>query len=661
MIIFFLRKKAKVFLLWVFLLSSWVPRLVAQTQPEEFLEILLLHRFGTEGNIPFSEAELEDISRIAHRKININDASDGELSLFFDDFQRLALRNYQERFGNLYSPYELYAIQGMDSLWVSKILPFLETSRPEKGWPAWKKWDAKKLHGQWLARYKTDFRQYPTETEKYQGGNFASATRLLVSYDRKIQVSLIAENDIGEPFFSGTPNRGFDHYSGHLSIGGAGRLKKLIVGDYRVQFGQGLTLWQGFPANFLSEAWLKKQPRGLLTHQSFAENGFMRGLAAAWGWKAWTLTGFYSNRMRDCAMGLQETGLHRTANEIKNKQTNREQIAGANVSWDIPHWHMGTTFYNVRYADSLRVRNTYYNKYAFKGKEHWNWGVDMGMSYGVFLFYGEFTIGPQGKAGLGGLQIRLPLNTLLGIHYHSYAKDYQNLYSQALGGNNLNQNEQGLVIGLQSQIGSTLKVKLFAEGYEYPWKKYRVNKTRSQSFHTKVMLEWTPDRHHGLYAFWQYRLKEQNVSGSPGNGVGVRNVLKHSFRIRYIFSPYNEWRLSTVVALTTYAHAQEKNKGCVVAQDLIYRPDEGRASFSLRYALFSAMDYNSACYIYERDILYSFSMPAYYGKGHRIYGTFRYDLQKKMALWTKFGVWLYAENIEKKDRFHFSIQWSWEW
>lgn len=655
------RTKSGNFLFRLFLLALWGPCLVAQTQTDELLEVLLLQRYSIDEDSPFSDAEMEDLGRIARKKINLNDASDEDLSFFFNDFQRLALRNYQERFGNLYSPHELYAIQGMDSLWVSRILPFLEASSPGKGFRPLGKWNVKKLHGQWLSCYKTDFRQYPTETEKYQGGNFALAERLLLSYERKIQLSLIAENDIGEPFFSGVSKQGFDHYSGHLSIGELGMLKQLIIGDYRLQFGQGLTLWQGFSANFLSEAWLKKQPRGLLTHQSFAENGFMRGVAAAWEWKEWTLTGFYSNRMRDCALGLQETGLHRTANEIKNKQSNKEQISGANISWNIPHWHVGTTFYHVRYGDSLRARNTYYNKYAFRGKEHWNWGADMGMSYGAFLFYGEFSVCPQGGAGLGGVQIRLPLNTQLGIHYHYYAKNYQNLYSRALGGNSLNQNEQGWVIGLQSRITSTFKIKLFAEGYEYPWKKYRVNKTRSQSFRTKVMLEWNLGSRHELYTLWQYRLKEQNMPGTSGKEGNVQNVLKHSFRVRYVFSPLNEWRFATIAALTTYAHAETDNKGYVIAQDLIYQPDMGNFSFSLRYALFSALDYNSACYIYERDIPYSFSVPAYYRKGHRVYGTFRYDLQKKLVLWTKFGVWLYAKDIETKNRFHFSMQLSWEW
>lgn len=648
-------------LLALFFIGMNNAHLAAQSYQEALWEILLQHGNNTSENNIFSETDLEEINRIAQNKLNLNDASDADLSFFFDDFQRLALRNYREMFGDLYSPYELYAIKGMDSVWIKTILPFLETRPKAPHIDSWKSWNAQELHGQWLSYYKTDFRRYPTEEEKFKGGNFALAKRLQLSHGKKIRLSFCAENDIGEPFFFDNPKRGFDHYSGYLLIREIGLSNRLIIGDYRLRFGQGLTLWQGFSPTFFSDVWLKKQPTGLVPHQSFSENGFMRGAASVWQWKQWAITGFYSHRKRDCALGLQETGLHRTDNEIKHKQSNKERVVGANISWKIPHLQVGTTFFYVRYEDSLRARNTYYNEYAFRGKENWNLGMDMAMSYKRYVCYGEVAVSPKGNAGLVGIQVQLPWRWLLGIHYHYYAKDYHNLFSQAIGINSHNQNEQGLVLALQSQITPRLKATILADGYEYPWKKYRVNKKHSKSFHLKTTLEWKPNEQHLFSIFWQQRLKEQNISGIPRDSIALENVVKHSLRIQYIHSFSPSWQFSTFGAWTFYTLDAETKQGYAVAEELTYQPPKRCFSFSIRYALFSAFDYNTACHLYEKDILYAFSVPAYYRKGQRIYGVFRYRWKQNLSLWVKYGTWLYAKEAKTTNRHLLSVLLQRKW
>jgi hypothetical protein len=80
-----------------------------------------------------------------------------------------------------------------------------------------------------------------------------------------------------------------------------------------------------------------------------------------------------------------------------------------------------------------------------------------------------------------------------------------------------------------------------------------------------------------------------------------------------------------------------ESKGYVVYQDLSYKPKTIPMTFSLRYALFDTDDYNSRIYAYENDILYSFSVPAYYGKGSRFYIMTKVKLRKNIDFWLRFS------------------------
>jgi hypothetical protein len=56
-------------------------------------------------------------------------------------------------------------------------------------------------------------------------------------------------------------------------------------------------------------------------------------------------------------------------------------------------------------------------------------------------------------------------------------------------------------------------------------------------------------------------------------------------------------------------------------------------SFNARLAIFKTASYNSRIYSYENDVLYSFSIPAYYGNGLRYYLTVRYAVTRNIDLW----------------------------
>ncbi|MCK5535804.1 MAG: helix-hairpin-helix domain-containing protein, partial [Bacteroidales bacterium] len=67
-------------------------------------------------------------------------------------------------------------------------------------------------------------------------------------------------------------------------------------------------------------------------------------------------------------------------------------------------------------------------------------------------------------------------------------------------------------------------------------------------------------------------------------------------------------------------------------------------TLSFRYALFNTT-YNTRIYAYENDILYAFSIPAYFYQGTRFYANIKYSLAKKVDFWLRWSQFYYP-NLE---------------
>jgi hypothetical protein len=63
----------------------------------------------------------------------------------------------------------------------------------------------------------------------------------------------------------------------------------------------------------------------------------------------------------------------------------------------------------------------------------------------------------------------------------------------------------------------------------------------------------------------------------------------------------------------------------------------------MRYALFYTDDYSSRLFAYEHDVLYAASMPAYYGKGFRVYVLARYSPLHWLDTWFRFSLTTYSD------------------
>ncbi len=73
----------------------------------------------------------------------------------------------------------------------------------------------------------------------------------------------------------------------------------------------------------------------------------------------------------------------------------------------------------------------------------------------------------------------------------------------------------------------------------------------------------------------------------------------------------------------------------MVFQDFQLAPVHFPLNLSARFAWFNTPSYSTRIYAYENDLLYTFSIPAYYGKGFRLYLNVTYKINPKIDVWMK--------------------------
>ena len=92
-----------------------------------------------------------------------------------------------------------------------------------------------------------------------------------------------------------------------------------------------------------------------------------------------------------------------------------------------------------------------------------------------------------------------------------------------------------------------------------------------------------------------------------------------------------------------YYQGNAKSSGLTILQDITWH--FSKLELSARVAFFATDNYDSRQYVYEKDMLYAFSLPAYYDRGTRHYLMARYNLMKQIKLWLRWSQTRYT-NLE---------------
>ncbi len=88
----------------------------------------------------------------------------------------------------------------------------------------------------------------------------------------------------------------------------------------------------------------------------------------------------------------------------------------------------------------------------------------------------------------------------------------------------------------------------------------------------------------------------------------------------------------------------DESFGFMLYQDINYKSTNQRFGSNTRLAIFNTDSFSSAIYAYENDVLYAFSIPAYFGQGIRFYQLINYEVTEKIKLWIRYSLSYYPND-----------------
>jgi hypothetical protein len=188
-----------------------------------------------------------------------------------------------------------------------------------------------------------------------------------------------------------------------------------------------------------------------------------------------------------------------------------------------------------------------------------------------------------------------------------------------------------------------ISVSAYYDHWNFPWLKYLVD-APSSGYDALFQVNYTPSKTVDMYFRVRDRIRSRNITGEDALEIDYpigQHQTNYRFDVSYKISP--SFKLRNRVECVTFDQPnQARENGYVILQDIVYKPMSKPLSFSFRYALFDTDGYYSRIYAYESDVLYSFSIPAYYYKGSRSYLTLQYDVTRKIDLWFRIAQFYYS-------------------
>lgn len=655
-------KKYLVWFMMTFVVFPCTGQIIRPDAWIEYMEGLSEQAEGTEDTQAL-ETLYAELSDLVQNPFDLNRVTREDLRKlpFLSDRQIESLVSYREKQGEFVSVYELKNIPAFDFQVISLTVPFVHVGEvPVNNMPVTVDNLLKRGNNELIIRYdrgfqrKKGYRNQPDSilarypNRKYMGEPFYHSLQYACTFDHRIQWGLVAEKDAGEPFWN-KQHKGYDFYSGHLFLKDIQRIKSLAIGDYKVSFGQGLVVSNDFmPGRSALVTQAERRNNGFRRHFSTNETDFFRGAAATVAWDRIEVSLFYSYRKMDAGVdrnrftAFKTDGLHRTAGDWEKRRTVSMHSFGGNIRYVSPDLCVGITALGYTFGNVMEPEESPYNHFYFRGKRNMNVSADYMIRNRKIKFYGETALSENGAlATLNALQLT-PASYLSFLLMHRYYdKRYQSYYGRAFGQNRTVQNEQGVYAGLQLTPFPYWKLSMYADVFRFPWLKYGVDSPSSGKEYL-VQADYTPESSLSAGIRYRYRQKEKNMTGderkyrvSPYRQQRVRVQLSSRF------SPSLLSRTS-VDGIFYSEEAGNTEKGIMIAQSIGWKPVKVPLQGDLYLAWFHTGDHNARISSYEKNLLYSFYMPSFYGKGIRLAATFRWDSIKRLSFSFKIGHTLYS-------------------
>ncbi|MBR9997817.1 MAG: helix-hairpin-helix domain-containing protein, partial [Cyclobacteriaceae bacterium] len=616
----------------------------------------------------------ESLLQLYHHPINLNAASREDLQsiLLFNDQEISEILKHRMEYGNFLSFQELYLVDGMDSAKVTTVRDFFMVE-PAPVLPVDSLSLMRRIIRYGQGRLILRFGRMLEKRKGFQNRNDPAAVRekryylgtpdhanirLHFEVPGEIHTGLTAEKDPGEKIFFSPESHGygFDHYAGYLQKHFHFWLKHITIGDYQIQAGQGLVLGSGLFVGKGTEPIRTtiRHDHGARPYQGSTEFGFYRGLALDFGGRRWATTAFVSYKGLDASTGMQndtaekkvirsliKTGYHRTPVELGRKNAASMGSAGFVGRYRSIYNNFSIGFAGIWNRLDLPVSEyrNYYNFFDFSGRDHFNAGINYNYYKGKFNVFGEIAFSRSGGMGMiQGIMANLSSSVETVLHFRHYDKNYFSFMGRAFGEYEVNSNEQGIYWGLNLQPLAFLNLHFYFDLFRSCWLRYGTAAPGNGN-EWMTHVNFNTGKFSGIEIYYQEENKDRNLPAGNGNEYTLSGSSRKKARIGYQYNAPGGITLRSRIQGTSYGFDNSRSYGFALIQDLGFKFRKGYIKSRLSW--FYTQDYQTRQYVYEPDVLFYFSSPAYYGNGIRYLILFKITPCRNIDFWLKFGQYFY--------------------
>ena len=568
---------------------------------------------------------LEELEALGTSKPNLNKL-DYEVAvrvLELSDYQYYQLQLYLENYGALASIYELDGMDGFGQKERERLQLLAEVAPVPKNSSFFKDF-FKKGKSKLLVRYQQVLeRQAGYDTSRathYDGSPVHALLRYTFETQNKFSVKISGEKDPGEQFFRGKQRYGFDFYSGSASVKDFGILKHVVIGDYRLNFGQGLVLGTSLLSGKGGGVGsVRRFSTGIRAVAPTSEGDFLRGTAVTLG--------------RTNAQGTLFAG--RSFGSTHN-------CLGANFSFRRKLFRVGARAVVHSQTDTCGTTP------AERFKSSWKpTGFNVAADYQTILYkhliFGELAFNQDGAAGI--LQAAVfnitPILKIATIFRH-YGKQYTNPLGRAFGTNSQNKGETGFYLTGSYIMSRRITLDFYADYYRLTTLTYRTD-SPVQGLDLGLSGEINLTRSSVLNLKYNFRSKPENSPESIYYKL-IHEHHKHKIRVIWTNSPLSALKLKTEIdwIMNHYPMNREHYAGLLLYQDISLTFAKPDIALHARVAYFDTDRYDERLYAYENDVYYAFSIGSYYYKGVRGYFVVRYKY-KWLSIWLRLAHTCYID------------------
>ena len=535
----------------------------------------------------------------------------------------------------------------------------------------------------------------------YRGNSNYHSLRYQVKSMHRITAGFQIEKDAGEDYF--------DYISGYAMLNQIGKIRTLIVGDFKLSFGQGLVINNGMSFG-KSAGWglfsNASVAHGIRKHSSMSESNHFRGAAIDY-----TLgenshfTAFLSYQNVDGTLrtnnnnaisSLKTDGLHRTLLERSKKGIVHELSAGGNYSYYHKGWLLGLTgiitHFSMPLAPKFNTPSSLYRQFYPQGTLFSAVGASYSYRRNRWIVQGEYAFSTSngvddhtvqtsnvgssnpntGIAAVNSMRYRLNSYTFLSALVRYYDARYATIYSKAFGENSRPQNEVGAFVGITAEPWTKVHLEAYIDCFQSPKQRYRAS-AGAKGIEGQFKMTYNPSER----TTWQirYRLKSKQQDVKVGNdATRLYYATRHDLRIQWNYRLNEQFLLKTTASGTYCMNPSSTDEmGYLLTQHLRWeRQMKGmrgkqRADISLTY--FNTDSYASKVYTNEPSLLYTMGMTSLFYQGMKVVALYSTNVSSRLTLTCKLsatkyfnrdtiGTGLEMINASHKEDIQLQLRWK---